>query len=675
MPKIFSVSSFSLYLIQSYLSVKKIILQLFLLTAFPFSTIAQNAAESNSKIDSLEKVLLTNIHDTIRVETLYQLGSLYRSDNNYNIALKKLSECIEISRKNGLVKDEARALVTTGNIYNITRKQADAINVFLMALKLREKEGNKKGIATVYIGLGNTYSNMGKDIEALKYYNLCLKIRQEIGDKNGIASAYLGIGNSYMITNDLDNALLNYTESLKIKAELNDKEGLVDGYNNLGILYEMKGDYEKSISTFKKVQQLSEELGDKHSITACYLNLGQTYLSMKNYAESKKYFDAGLKLGNEVRDLQWLKEGYSGRSDLYYKTGKYKEAYDDYLQHIAYRDSISNKENTEQIVQLQMQYDFDKKQEEEKLIQEKKDAETTQAARTQKIVIATVSIVLLIVLVFSVLLLKRIRLTREQKQIIEEKNRDITDSINYAKRIQQVMLPDMEIKNRLFPEAFILFQPKDIVSGDFYWFTEKNGKKIIAAVDCTGHGVPGAFMSMIGNAFLNEIINEKAITSPELILNELRHMVIHSLKQTGADGESRDGMDIAILTIDDKKNIVEYAGANNPLWYLKEGDTALTEIKADKRPIGYFRGQGLPFTLHIIPFKKGDSFYIFTDGYADQFGGQKGKKFKYSQLKEQILSIQNKSMSEQENILLDTFNKWKGHLEQIDDVLVIGVNT
>ncbi|MCX6295523.1 MAG: SpoIIE family protein phosphatase, partial [Bacteroidetes bacterium] len=245
------------------------------------------------------------------------------------------------------------------------------------------------------------------------------------------------------------------------------------------------------------------------------------------------------------------------------------------------------------------------------------------------------------------------------------------DSINYAKRIQEAILPSKEIKYKIFPEAFVFFQPKDIVSGDFYWFAEKNGKRIIATVDCTGHGVPGAFMSMIGNAFLNEIINEIGITTPSVILDELRKKIIFSLKQTGADGENKDGMDISLLTFDRDNRCVEFAGANNPLW--KISNMTLEETKGNKQPIGMYSGDIIPFTNHTIELKKGDSLYIFTDGFADQFGGENGKKLKYKKIQEMLLSNNNISMKEQEKYMNEFMNKWKGDLEQVDDILFIGI--
>jgi serine phosphatase RsbU (regulator of sigma subunit) len=257
---------------------------------------------------------------------------------------------------------------------------------------------------------------------------------------------------------------------------------------------------------------------------------------------------------------------------------------------------------------------------------------------------------------------------RETLAIIEEKNKHIIDSINYALRIQKAILPnDDEIKKAL-PESFILYKPKDVVSGDFYWFAERGNKKLIAAVDCTGHGVPGAFMSMIGSALLNEIVNNQKITDSDVILNKLREGIIKAMKQTGAEGENKDGMDIALCVIDEDS--IQFSGANNPLWIISNGE--LIETKGDKQPIGIY-SNSVYFTKSMIQPQKGDCIYIFTDGYADQFGGESGKKFKYKNLKETLLSINKKPMEEQKQILDSMIEDWKGGFEQIDDILLIGI--
>ena len=259
----------------------------------------------------------------------------------------------------------------------------------------------------------------------------------------------------------------------------------------------------------------------------------------------------------------------------------------------------------------------------------------------------------------------------ELKLIVEHKHREVMDSVTYAKRIQEAILPDKREISSSFPNSFIMFKPRDIVSGDFYWYTSKDNLHIIAAVDCTGHGVPGAFMSMIGNTLLNEIVNEKGITDPGTILHRLNEEVNRSLKQTQQDSQSRDGMDVAICCYDFTKMELQYAGANRPLYFVKDG--ALEEIKADKFPIGGL-DYDVPkkFNTKTFTLAKGNTVYISTDGFADQFSPD-DKKLMTRKFKEVLLSIIDKSMEEQAKFLGDFIETWRGTMEQTDDILVIGV--
>ncbi|MBN2683592.1 MAG: SpoIIE family protein phosphatase [Bacteroidales bacterium] len=258
----------------------------------------------------------------------------------------------------------------------------------------------------------------------------------------------------------------------------------------------------------------------------------------------------------------------------------------------------------------------------------------------------------------------------KQKEIVEQKNKDITDSINYAKNIQLALLPSVsEIKEK-FPDSFILYKPRDIVSGDFYWVANRENRSFIAASDCTGHGVPGAFMSMLGIAFLDEIVANNLDISANDILEQLRFNVIESLHQTGKEGESKDGMDMALLVVDWDKNQVQFAGANNPLYLFRNNE--LIEIKPDKMPIGFHIKKQV-FTNHVIDLQPNDTMYLFSDGYADQFGGDSGKKFKYKQFKEVLQEIHTQKPEEQLTILDKTIENWKGKFEQLDDILVIGI--
>ncbi len=255
--------------------------------------------------------------------------------------------------------------------------------------------------------------------------------------------------------------------------------------------------------------------------------------------------------------------------------------------------------------------------------------------------------------------------------ILREQKKEIVDSINYASRIQSAIMASKSDVEKIFPDSFVYFKPKSIVSGDFYWFSEKNGKRLAAAVDCTGHGVPGAFMSMIGNSFLDEIVNEQGITEPAEILNRLREKVITSLKQREDGTSQKDGMDMTIIAYDSETNAIEFAGAKNPIYYIREGK--LNEMKGDKMPVGIQSGSTQNFTNHTIPVIKGDVFYLFTDGFADQFGGPAGKKYKYSTFKEYLTRICAKPMTQQPDLLHSEFESWHGQLEQIDDVCILGI--
>jgi len=262
-------------------------------------------------------------------------------------------------------------------------------------------------------------------------------------------------------------------------------------------------------------------------------------------------------------------------------------------------------------------------------------------------------------------------LMRAQKQKLEIQKKEIVSSITYAKRIQQAKLPRKEEIYCSLPNSFILFKPKDIVSGDFYFFYRKEKYVFIASADCTGHGVPGAFMSMIGSEILSDAVSQSSDTS--IILNLLNKGIKTSLRQSDSDESTRDGMDIALCSVDVKNNVVQYSGANRPLWIIRNGQTVVEEIKATKKAIGGFTEDNQHFDSFEIKLQQGDTFYIFTDGYADQFNGQTEKKLMTKKFKEILLSIQDKSLNEQDQYLDNFIEDWKAGTEQVDDILVVGV--
>lgn len=256
----------------------------------------------------------------------------------------------------------------------------------------------------------------------------------------------------------------------------------------------------------------------------------------------------------------------------------------------------------------------------------------------------------------------------EQHQVLEEQHREITDSINYAKRIQDAILPPLKLVKGYMPDSFILYKPKDIVAGDFYWMEGVNNLIIFAAADCTGHGVPGAMVSVVCHNAMNRAVKEFMLVKPNEILDKTREIVMETFEKS--DEDVNDGMDVALCSINTESKKLNFSGANNGLYLVRDG--VLTQIKPDKQPIGNYKDPK-PFTNHEFDLKKGDVIYAFSDGYPDQFGGPKGKKFMYKSFRNLLLDIHKKSMDEQHNLLLDAFNEWKGDIEQIDDVCVIGV--
>jgi CheY-like chemotaxis protein/uncharacterized membrane protein len=332
------------------------------------------------------------------------------------------------------------------------------------------------------------------------------------------------------------------------------------------------------------------------------------------------------------------------------------------------------------------------KESEEKTRQQKLELDLKELAikekeaqlKNEKLIRYGVSVIFLVVLVFSIMVLRQFKAKKEankklaeQRDLANQQKKDITDSIEYAKRIQTAILPPINFIKRNLPEHFILFKPRDIVSGDFYWMMNKDNKIIIAAADCTGHGVPGAFMSMLGTAFLNEIVTKiienKHIYSLQAneILNQLRDYVIKSLHQTGATNEAKDGIDIALCIIDSEKQKLQFAGAHNPLYLIKNNEIKI--LKGDRMPVSIHQNAHKTFENHVIDFEENDIIYMFSDGYYDQIGGPQNRKFMSRNFQALLLDIHKKPMEVQQQMLDKTFEDWKGNNIQLDDILVIGI--
>jgi len=600
--------------------------------------------------------------------------------------LKALRSRQEINDKKGV----AVSYNNIGIVYYSQGNYPKALEYYLKALKIKEELNDKKSIGISYNNIGVVFYFQKNYSKALEYHFKGLKIRQEIADKVGISASYNNIGNVYMDQKDYTKALEYYTNSLKIIEELDDKKGISDDYNNIGGVYSAQLDYPKALEYFLKGLKIKEEIGDKYGASVSYGDIGALYNKLSDYPSAIKYNNLALKLSIEIGAIDQQRRAYEKLAESYEKQNNFKEAYLNHKKFKALTDSIYNAENSKQLGDLKTNFEVEKKEAELKIKadaeQEKLRTVSAQEKKQQQIIIAAVLGVLIIVVLFSIFLYKRFIVTQRQSDIIreqktevetqkvlvEEKQKEIVDSITYAKRIQQAILPPAHFIQNYFPENFILYQPKDIVAGDFYWMEIINSNVFIAAADSTGHGVPGAMVSVVCSNALNRSVKEFGLTETGLILDKTRELVLETFAKSGE--EINDGMDISLIKIERAADLsvraIEWSGANNSLYYIQSNE--LKELKADKQPIGNVDHPS-PFTTHRVPYIGSTSFYLFTDGYADQFGGEKGKKFKTRELEKLFLEMSALSLPDQKLILENRLNQWRGDLEQVDDITIIGI--
>lgn len=704
-----------------------------------------SSLKTQAGVDSLLQVLKISKPDTNRVNVLNKLCWEIGIDD-YDQAFKYGKQAEALAESLNWPKGVAAAYNNIGGLYQDVGELDTALYYYERSLEIRENLNNKKLIADSYGNIGLIYANKGELKKALVFQLKSLRLREEINYKPGVAMSYSNIARVYGEL-DINKAIEYYNKALAIDTELNDLYGMASDYNNLATCYNKIGDYQKALNVLEQGVRLSKELNDHYLLANNYTNIANTYYHQGSRSNNKQLLKKALhfhleslKISSEVGDqivmvqnninigsvlelldryseaIEHFKEalsvstrtGYAdgieasmqGLASCYEATGSIDLALKYFKRATQFRDSLLNSENNKHILEMQTKYESEKKEKQIALQQvelQKKDTLVKQKDTQRNFFIAGFVFVAILGFVSyrGYLQKKRTNTILEfanaeithQKNIIEEKNKDITDSIVYAKQIQTAILIDESQLNQIFNEYFILFQPKDIVSGDFYWCTETNDKILWAAADCTGHGVPGAFMSMLGNSFLNEIVNEKGITEPNLILDELRAKIIKSLDQNKEENKRKDGMDIGLCCYDKGIGVLSFSGANNGCWLItsntlpvtdkilhitEDGDRRMYEIKPNKMPIGSYVNQH-PFTSIQVKLSAGDMIYTFTDGFADQFGGEKGKKFRQKNLQKLIFQVKDFTMKEQFARLETELQSWKGDHEQIDDITVFGV--
>lgn len=595
----------------------------------------------------------------------------------YNDAIDQYNTGISLIDTLKLRDEYSAQLLGIANALFFKSSYDDALNYYHRSLYVRRAVGDSAGMAGSLMGIANVYSENGQDVYAVQFYKEALGIQERRNNKKMISWLLNNLGSTYVDAGKPDSALPYFERSIKMKEEEGDMYGLSATYINVGEIYLAKDDANAALYYFRKAYDIRKEMGDSHELANTYQSLGKAYEHLGKYDSAMIWLDSSYAISTRsgMKDVQY--RALYLMAELKYNSGNHQEAYDYLLRSVNIKDSVISEESREQINELMQR--FDTEQKEQKIALQNAEIESGKTFRNFLYVIIGLSIILGIVLLFGFirkqktnqLLAAKNEVIEQQNKIVEEKNKDIIDSITYAKRIQTALLPSESKFNRLLRDAFVFYQPRDIVSGDCYMIEEWGNETIVAAVDCTGHGVPGAFMSFMAYDLFQEAVMEHGITSPGAILSRMRAGVTRMLVQ-GSESKQQvyDGMDAAICTISADGKRVTYAGAHRPLWLIRNGE--FIEYKETKCSVSPAEHDQLPFIVHEVETQPGDMFYIFSDGYADQFGGPNGKKFKLARLKQLLLDFHSVPSSAQEEKVATAFRDWKGKMEQIDDVLLIG---
>ncbi len=692
------------------------------------------------------------VEDTLGISKVYNnLAVFYLNQSQYEKSVEHLEQAIKYRSLLQDTKGLGISYLTMGNVYTKWGKNKKAIDNYMRALKEFEKAGRQEGVSICYNNIGIIYQSMsqGRDTillnKALDQMMNAVRISKKNNLFIALAESESGIANIYAAKADIIRQVVDTAQNKQDKekyerlknhyfnkafeyskssAEHHRKMGnkVGEAGSNIGtgailINRKLKGDIKSALEYFKKALPVGREIGDNYLTTVCLVYIGKAYADDNQNKKALKYLFEAEKMATENNFSSQMASIYEPIADAYDSLGNYQSALKYYRDFHKIYEEKTQQETKKTIADLEIKHETDKKEAALELANKENEK--------QLLIIYGFIGVFVIIIIFSFIVLKQFKQIQKnnkelsaqktqiekankelnqqneeiaaqrdeiqtQKDHIEKIHEEVSDSIHYAERIQTAILPQVNEIDDKISDRFILFKPKDIVSGDFYWqrHLPNSNLYVATAADCTGHGVPGAFMSMLGVAFLNEIVTKSSITETGQVLDALRQSVITSLHQTGEEGEAQDGMDISLIALNYESKVLQFSGANNPLYVIRpkdhpaveiaekkvEGETHnLYEIKGDKMPIGIYKKELTDFKTNTIQLKTGDSVYMFSDGYADQFGGPKGKKLKYLPFKRLLMENVEKPMSEQSNILNEYFENWRGELSQIDDVIVFGV--
>lgn len=635
-------------------------------------------------IENLKEAARTSSGSNLHYKTISTLASIYQDLGLYDSVEAVAGRGLKLAKQNRSLTGQGYFLTSFANIYRLKGNYDKAIANYLESIRIAESNKDTSLLTFLYNGIGITYFDLQDYPKSLQYLRQGLYLSKVVKSESRLTEYYLNLGSSFSESGMQDSAIHYWTLCNKLAEKNNYHDMLSASFNNLAGSYFALGQYEKTLEYGLKSLALAEKFHDRQSMVLYTVNIGALYAELKQFDKAMEFLKRGLKLSEELGYKKLIGDAYLACSNVYELQGNFKLSLDYHKKYLALKDTLFSDERSKTVSELNAKYETEKKQRHIEVLSKESALQRSEVSRQKLFRNSMFGVSLLLgglgLVVFRGYKEKKkanglLTIQKEeielQREMLAHRNKDITDSIQYGQRIQKALLPS--VKQVLPFEHFLLFKPRDIVSGDFYWAGETNGKTIIAVADCTGHGVPGAFMSMIGISHLNELVKVKGIDDPSVILNSLRDKIIESLSAEGS--VLQDGMDISLVAIDHKAGKLAFSGANNPGYIIRlsNEEPEIITLPADKMPVGKYSGAEQKFSVFNFEFSKGDQLYLTTDGFADQFGGPMGKKFRIKQLKELLLQVSSESLHRQGELIETELVNWKGHLEQVDDVCVLGI--
>lgn len=628
-------------------------------------------------LDSLETLLQRPLPDSLRLQVLNELA-FETSNNNLYLSLTYAEEGLELAEQLQDRNQKRQFLHLMGIAHYRLGNYDRTLHFFKQVLHMFEEEQDLSGIARMYNNLGILYSELGQYALSLKHYENSLAIKEELKDSSAITSTLSNIGLLHLEQKQYELARKCFTQSLAMDEQLRNTEGLVYTNENMGRLYSQQLQYDSALYFYNKSLNMLQEEEDLYERTTLLNSVSAIYLQTNKPREAIRSFEQALKHGKEVNARALLQESFKGLSEAYAQLQDYKNAFYFHQQYNQLKDSIFNEEKLKKISDIESTYQIQKREKEIEILRKDAQISSLTLSRRQMINYYLYSGLFISFGLFLFLYQqykakkKSHRLLEKQNTEISVRNANITSSINYAKTIQEAILPQEDLLRLYFSDSFALAKARDIVNGDFYWVFPQENFTLLAVVDCTGHGVPGAFMTVMANSLLNQVIVESQIHSPAQILEHLHRRLEQSLHTQEGFQLSKDGLDLVICRIEKDSQQIRYASAKRPIYHLCRG--RLQVHKGNKTTLGGPLSQlDGGFRELSFAYETDSCLYFFTDGITDQFGEKSNKKFLHWRLKELLIQIHHLPMTQQKQHIEQALRHWQGRQEQTDDMLILGL--